>query len=660
MSAKSSSAGFGSKLPTPMQKRTDNIGQKPDIKRRRLDISDDHAPNSKLDLKRSDCAAKINLKRSQSVNSLVESTRLFRNDNKENFKKPTTADIGKAASSRLYRVPSAVSLNEKSANKGSVSAPVTKGGKRPAWDLKGRVEDQELALRQYTKHNSDLESKVASMADVLLKLQQDNTKEKQVAISKSNESAQLSSQLSTLQSDLFDKEKAVQKLENKTLQLNGTISGLEMQLKLKDEQNSSQKLTIMRLEHEHDVMKEELHVAKTRISDGLSKIESLNQVIADQSAKIESLECQLKKQEGEIWEAEAVRRKLHNEVQELKGNIRVYCRVRPTKGNDSSSKMAISFPEETNNQLVINVPSANNKSKKAEFCYDRVFNHSATQPEIFNEISQLVQSSLDGYNVCIFAYGQTGSGKTYTMEGPPSYKPNETGVIGRAVCQIFKSIYYLESKGWHYDMKATFLEVYNEVIRDLLANGKNNLSHEIRMTDTKSEVYVTNLNVVDIKCEDQIEQLLKTAHKNRAVAATQCNDHSSRSHSVFQLQITGNNTLTGESLIGTLNLVDLAGSERLKESGSEGDRLKETKNINKSLSNLGNVIMSLAQKAEHIPYRNSKLTHLLMNCLGGNSKTLMFVNVSPEEEAVTETLSSLRFATKVNNCQIGTASKKVK
>ncbi|CAL4243655.1 unnamed protein product [Meganyctiphanes norvegica] len=138
------------------------------------------------------------------------------------------------------------------------------------------------------------------------------------------------------------------------------------------------------------------------------------------------------------------------------------------------------------------------------------------------------------------------------------------------------------------------------------------------------------------------------------------NERSSRSHSVFQLKLSGQNFRSQENCMGTLSLVDLAGSERLKESGSEGQRLTETQAINKSLSNLGNVIMALGQKAPHIPYRNSKLTHLLSSSLGGNSKNLMFVNVSPLDQCYNETLNSLRFATKVNNCHVGTATKQLK
>merc|ERR1712241_535633 len=187
------------------------------------------------------------------------------------------------------------------------------------------------------------------------------------------------------------------------------------------------------------------------------------------------------------------------------------------------------------------------------------------------------------------------------------------------------------------------------------------LKHEIKRVDSKStDIYVTNLITEEVTCGSNVNPLLRRAKKNRAVAATNCNERSSRSHSVFILKIVGKNSITSESCTGTLNLVDLAGSERLKDSGSTGLRLDETKNINSSLSALSKVIMALANNKDgHIPYRDSKLTHLLMNSLGGNSKTLMFVNLSPREESFNESLNSLRFAKRVNQCQIGTASKKM-
>lgn len=171
---------------------------------------------------------------------------------------------------------------------------------------------------------------------------------------------------------------------------------------------------------------------------------------------------------------------------------------------------------------------------------------------------------------------------------------------------------------------------------------------------------VTNLKIVQVESVEKVRKLLKTASKNRSQAETLMNERSSRSHSVFQLRLKGRNIVSEQEIEGLLNLIDLAGSERLAQSGAKGERLKETQCINKSLSCLGNVIASLANRDKHIPYRDSKLTHLLQNSLGGNSKTLMFVNISPTEESVNETMNSLRFASKVNACEIGIARKNAK
>ncbi|KAK4303929.1 hypothetical protein Pmani_024103 [Petrolisthes manimaculis] len=237
------------------------------------------------------------------------------------------------------------------------------------------------------------------------------------------------------------------------------------------------------------------------------------------------------------------------------------------------------------------------------------------------------------------------------MEGVHGDEEKE-GVIPRTVRFIFTTIEDFRNKGWVYKAEASFLEIYNETIRDLLVTQKEakNLNYDIKLVDNKkSDCYVTNL-----------KELLAIAQKQRAVASTTINERSSRSHSIFQLKIIGENVKTTETCEGTLTMVDLAGSERLKESGSEGARLTETRNINRSLSNLGHVIMALGQKQSHIPYRNSKLTHLLQSSLGGNSKTLMFVNVSPLETCYNETRNVLRFATKVNHCNIGTAIKQLR
>uniref|UniRef100_A0A4W3H696 Kinesin family member C1 n=1 Tax=Callorhinchus milii TaxID=7868 RepID=A0A4W3H696_CALMI len=348
------------------------------------------------------------------------------------------------------------------------------------------------------------------------------------------------------------------------------------------------------------------------------------------------------------------------------GNIRVFCRVRPLLDSETDKCKDMSHVQFTTNDKKAIVLAKMEESRtgrdrkvelKYDFSFDHVFNPKARQVEVFEEIAQLVQSALDGYNVCIFAYGQTGSGKTYTMEGPDDITTETNGMIPRAVNQIFLSAAKMESMGWTFNFTANFLEIYNESLRDLLVTKpEKNTEYEIKLVSSTSEqLHVTNLKYVPVSTEAEVHKLLTVAKANRSVAKTAANDRSSRSHSVFQLQIHGKHAQRELQCTSILSLVDLAGSERLDKSQSKGDRLREAQAINTSLSCLGHVITSLSNKDSHIPYRNSKLTYLLQSSLGGNSKTLMFVNISPLDENFSESLNSLRFASKVNECIIGTA-----
>ena len=312
---------------------------------------------------------------------------------------------------------------------------------------------------------------------------------------------------------------------------------------------------------------------------------------------------------------ETLRRKLHNQVQELKGNIRVFCRVRPSLESDPVDASArITYPDDETDSKEVEVMGAEEKSslgtittKKHPFAFDRVFGPTSRNQDVFDEISQLVQSALDGYNVCIFCYGQTGSGKTYTMSA-------SDGMIPLAVNQIYETAKSLEEKGWQYKMEGSFIEVYNEELNDLLgkANDMDKKKHEIKHDMAKGKTTITNITSVELDAPSKVEDILQRASNNRSVASTKANERSSRSHSVFILKLIGENSITGEKSEGTLNLVDLAGSERLNHSGAVGERLKETQNINKSLSCLGDVIGALGQGKEggHVPYRNSKVCML--------------------------------------------------
>ena len=298
-------------------------------------------------------------------------------------------------------------------------------------------------------------------------------------------------------------------------------------------------------------------------------------------------------------------------------------------------------------------------NQKYDFSFDRVFSPGVGQESIFTEVSEFVQSALDGYSVCLFSYGQTGSGKTYTMQGFGTGQMR--GIIPRAIEQVGNYKQQLEKDGWQYEMQVSFLEIYNETIRDLLRDdGSELLKHEVKV-DADGRRFVSDLTMVPLEPTDKeaVEAVMRQAAKHRAVGSTDMNSASSRSHSVFTLHLTAFHPTQRQALRGMLNLVDLAGSERLSRSNASGDRAKETVAINKSLSALTDVFAAIGQKANHIPFRNSKLTYLLQPSLSGDGKTLMILNLSPTELSVQESLCSLRFAAQVNKCELGKAKSSV-
>ncbi|KAK9919932.1 hypothetical protein M0R45_028505 [Rubus argutus] len=338
-------------------------------------------------------------------------------------------------------------------------------------------------------------------------------------------------------------------------------------------------------------------------------------------------------------------RKLYNLVQDLKGNIRVYCRVRPLLPGQLNRSNT--FDHIDDGKITFVTPSKYGKEGRKSFSFNKVFGPFSTQEEVFSDTQPLIRSVLDGYNVCIFAYGQTGSGKTYTMTGPNEITEESQGVNYRALSDLFH-LSELRKDTIHYGISVQMLEIYNEQVRDLLAVD------EIR-NSSQNGINVPEANLVPVSSTSDVIYLMNLGHKNRAVGSTAMNDRSSRSHSCLTVHVHGKDLTSGSLLRGCMHLVDLAGSERVDKSEVTGDRLKEAQHINKSLSALGDVIASLAQRNSHVPYRNSKLTQLLQDSLGGQAKTLMFVHISPEYEALGETLSTLKFAERVSTVELGAA-----
>ncbi|XP_062081895.1 kinesin-like protein KIN-14I [Humulus lupulus] len=344
-------------------------------------------------------------------------------------------------------------------------------------------------------------------------------------------------------------------------------------------------------------------------------------------------------------------RKLYNQVQDLRGNIRVYCRVRPFFPGESSRLSTVDHIDDGN--ITVLTPAKYCKEGRKSFTFNKVFGPCATQEEVFSDTRPLIRSVLDGYNVCIFAYGQTGSGKTFTMTGPKELTEESQGVNYRALHDLFL-LSEQRKDTFFYEISVQMLEIYNEQVRDLLITDGVNKRLEIR-NSSQNGINVPDANLVPVSTTPDVLYLMNLGHKNRAVSATAMNDRSSRSHSCLTVHVQGRDLTSGAVLRGCMHLVDLAGSERVDKSEVTGDRLKEAQHINKSLSALGDVISSLAQKNSHVPYRNSKLTQLLQDSLGGQAKTLMFVHISPEAEAVGETISTLKFAERVSTVELGAA-----
>ncbi|KAL5189069.1 Kinesin-like protein KIN-14P [Glycine soja] len=325
----------------------------------------------------------------------------------------------------------------------------------------------------------------------------------------------------------------------------------------------------------------------------------------------------------------AENKKMFNEIQELKGNIRVYSRIRPFLSGKKEKQSIVKLIGE--NDLVVANPSKEGKDALRSFKFNKVFGSATTQAEVYSDIQSFIRSVLDGYNVCIFAYGQTGSGKTYTMTGPNGATSETIGVNYRALNDLFKIATSRESL-IDYEIGVQMVEIYNE-----------------------QGLAVPDASLFPVKSPSDVIKLMDIGLKNRAIGATAMNERSSRSHSVVSIHIRGKDLKTGSTMVGNLHLVDLAGSERVDRSEVTGDRLKEAQHINRSLSALGDVIFALSQKSPHVPYRNSKLTQLLQTSLGDQAKTLMFVQINSDVSSYSETLSTLKFAERVSGVELGAA-----
>jgi hypothetical protein len=361
-------------------------------------------------------------------------------------------------------------------------------------------------------------------------------------------------------------------------------------------------------------------IAQLRIKDDLS--------IAIQHARVVGVV------ESEFAEAEKRKRNIHNIIEDLKGSVRVFCRCRPLNAKEIEEGSVGTL------RLVDNMTLKTNDG--LEFGFDAAFNP-GTQEQVFEDCKDLVQSAIDGYSVAMLAYGQTGAGKTFTMYGVHG---NE-GVVPRSIREIYRIIDQ-ESVHFTFTVVGSMFELYQNDLIDLLNEEKSTASRKLSIKMDPSEgVQIERLIAEECTNVDSLEDLLDRGRKRRTKIATALNSESSRSHLVFVIHVTRVNRETQETLKGKILFCDLAASQQLKRSQAIGQRQREAIEINKSLAALGDVIEALTKRERQIPYRNHKLTQIMQDSLGGTAKTLMFVNCSPADSQINESLMALKYATRV-------------
>ncbi|CAI5463374.1 unnamed protein product [Closterium sp. Yama58-4] len=353
------------------------------------------------------------------------------------------------------------------------------------------------------------------------------------------------------------------------------------------------------------------------------------EVVQQQRKRIEELE--------KAYKEEAVlRKRYYNKIQDMYGKIRVNARSRPLNGREQGEgqKMVVEMLDE----YTLLLPPSKDGEKPKEFQFDRFFYHTATQETVFKDIRHLTQSAIDGFNVCVFSYGQTGSGKTHTIYGDD----DDPGLTPRAMEELFRRL-DKEPKRMTYKLQVYMVELYMDKIIDLLlpkTAGKKTLKIK---KDEK------NATLIEVDKLPRLREVVQEGMERRVVAGTHMNAQSSRSHLVLSIIVETTDLQTEIVSCGKLSFVDLAGSERLEKSGSEGKQKEEAKYNNRSLSALARVFAAQAQNSEHTPYRDEDLTYLMSDSVGGNAKTIMFVNISPASGSLDETADSLDYAMRVRS-----------
>ncbi|XP_073262915.1 kinesin-like protein KIN-14J isoform X5 [Populus alba] len=443
---------------------------------------------------------------------------------------------------------------------------------------------------------------------------------------------------------------------------------IEEKKKLEEQELLRTKQEKIHSDIENSTLKHELEIAKTTHEEHYLLLQvQAEETKVELEKKLKELECFLAESKKRVKELESFSESKSQRWKSKEGSYRSFIdyqsrALKELRAAADSVKHEIlkakrSYAEEFNFLGVklkgLADAAANYHSVLAE--NRRLYNEvQDLKEEVFLDTQPLIRSVLDGYNVCIFAYGQTGSGKTYTMSGPTMTSQEDWGVNYRALHDLFQ-ISQNRKSSISYEVGVQMVEIYNEQVRDLLSSDGPHRRLGIWSTTQPNGLAVPDASMHAVTSTADVLELMRIGLMNRAVGATALNERSSRSHSVLTIHVYGMDLETGAVLRGNLHLVDLAGSERVDRSEATGERLREAQHINKSLSALGDVIFSLAQKSQHVPYRNSKLTQVLQSSLGGQAKTLMFVQLNPDVDSYSETISTLKFAERVSGVELGAA-----
>ncbi|KAF9135134.1 kinesin-like nuclear fusion protein [Mortierella sp. GBA39] len=578
--------------------------------------------------------------------------------------------------------PGAPTTQLKGAGKGvavpaGIELPAKK--KRAAWDTKGRLEDMEeltgalhQMLNKSTGNITEITQTLETNANKIEELESFRLGLESKVVGKEIENNDMLQKMSTVEQEIF-------MLNRKHLD---NMKALQSQLAMEVEQEKS---TETRLQQERDLVESNLRTANNRLEQQVQestnlratistqssnclafetdnralklKIERKEDTIARRETSIEELERKLsdsethvRKRQQKVKDEESGRRKLYGTIMDLKGHVRVFCRVRPHGPSDGMAT-SIDYPDLEGREIILTAA----KEPKYPFTFDRVFAAASTQGDLFEEVSQLLPSVLSGGSACVLAYGSTQTGKSYTLEGSSGSAEELMGLIPRSILQIYEAIRAPESTDWRYTLESRQIGIYNETIYDLQAPEGSSTSkvHEVQSAPGGGTATVTGINMTELNSAVMIGSLLRIAQRRQAEIKTSLKDNYRGGHSVFTIRVTGVNSGTGKTTEGFLNFVDLIASDshleatNVESSGSkDSDKTLAGEGVDRSLKCLADVFLALSSKDSQVPYRGSKSTFVD----GSNTKMLFVVHISPLSVHLEQTLRSLRFAAKVNSC----------